>query len=131
MIEIFDKMMSKEFDENMLLSEAYASIKGKNSAWVYIEGDCSIKECCHRMYEKLEEDGRDLDTLGIDIIRQQFASLIFRIDYPADYLSLLKSMERAKKARATLMSYEHTTEETIAQINESIEWINKKINEFE
>ena len=61
MVEIFDKMMAKEFDEKMLLSKAYASVNNVNADWVFVENDCSIKEHCHRTCDKLEEEGKDLD----------------------------------------------------------------------
>ena len=123
--------MSKECDEKMLLSEAYASVKNVNSDWVNVENDCSIKEHCHRTCDKLEEEGQDLDNLGVDVIREAFSKLKFRIEYPEEYLTLLKTLEKAEKARKTLLSYDHTTEETIEGINDAIAWINKKIKEFE
>lgn len=131
MVEIFDKMMAKEFDEKMLLSKAYANVNNVNPDWVYVENDCSIKEYCHRTCDKLEEEGKDLDHLDVGVIREAFSKLNFRIDYPEEYLSLLKMLEKAKKARQTLLSYDHTTEETIEGINDAVAWINKKIKEFE
>ena len=131
MIEIFEKMMSKEFDETMLLSEAYAKIKGVNPEWVHVDDDCSIKEQCHRICDKLEEEGKDLDALEIDVVKDHFGDLKFKIDYPVDYLSLLKMLDKAQKAKQTLLSYDHTTQETIEGINDAIDWINKKIKEFE
>ena len=131
MIEIFDKMMAKEFDEKMLLSEAYANVNNVNADWVFVDNDCSIKEHCHRTCDKLEEEGEDLDNLGVDVIREAFSKLEFRIEYPEEYLRLLKMLEKAEKARETLLSYDHTTEETIEGINDAVAWINKKIKEFE
>ena len=49
MKEIFQRMMRKEFDDKMLLSEAYSVIHGINVSWVYCD-DCSIKEQCHRIF---------------------------------------------------------------------------------
>ena len=119
MVEIFDKMMSKEFDENMHLSKAYGIIKGVNPDWVIVENDCSIKEYCHRVCDKLEEEGQDLDDLGLDVIREKFSTIEFRIDYPEEYLALLKMLKKAEKAKETLLSYDHTTEETIEGINDA------------
>ena len=131
MVEIFDKMMAKEFDENMCLSKAYAIINKVNPDWIVVDNDCSIKEYCHRQCDILEEQGQDLDELGLDVIREAFSKLEFCIEYPEEYLRLLKMLEKAEKARETLLSYDHTTEETIEGINDAVDWINKKIKEFE
>ena len=131
MVEIFDKMMSKELDENMLLSEAYATIEGKKAKWVRLDNDCSIKEYCHRVCDRLENEGKDLDTLELGVVREEFTSLRFHIEYPEEYTALLKMLEKAKSARETLLSYDHTTEETIEGINDAVDWIDKKIKEFE
>tara|TARA_B100000035_G_scaffold301307_1_gene297760 strand:- start:995 stop:1393 length:399 start_codon:yes stop_codon:yes gene_type:complete len=131
MVEIFDKMMSKEFEETLLLSEAYAKIKGVNPQWVHVDGDCSIKEQCHRICDKLEAEGKDLDNLEVSVIRDEFLTLQFTIEYPLEYTALLKTLKKAEKARETLLSYDHTTEETIEGINDAVDWINKKIKEFE
>ena len=97
MVEIFDKMMSKEFDDKMLLSEAYAAIEGKKPEWILIDNDCTIKEYCHRICDRLESEGKDLDSIDVDVIRQEFISLQFTIDYPREYESLLKILKKAKK----------------------------------
>ena len=131
MVEIFDKMMSKELDDTMLLSEAYAVIEGKKAEWVYVDNDCTIKEYCHRICDKLEAEGKDLNNLGVDVIREEFILLQFRVEYPEEYTALLKTLKKAEKAKETLLSYDHTTEETIEGINDAGDWINKKIKEFE
>ena len=130
MVEIFDKMMSKEILDDTLLSVAYASMKDINPDWVSINHDCSIKEFCHRICDKLEQEGKNLDEVELSVIRSKFSALKFEIVYPPEYLSLIKSLEYAKKARDKLLSYEHTTVETLDGIHETIGWIEKKILEF-
>ena len=129
MVQIFEKMMSKEFDESMMLSKAYALIHNLNEAWIVCD-DCTIKEQCHRICDELEASGYNLEALSLDSIKEKFAEIKFTVEYPAEYLQLQKSLEYVEKQRSRLLSFSHATEESIELIDMHIQSIQTKLQEF-
>ena len=101
MKEIFQRMMRKEFDDKMLLSEAYSVIQGINRNWIHCD-DCSIKEQCHRICDELEQEGEFLEEISVDVIGDRFDKIKFSINYPPKYLQLLKNLEYVEEQKSKL-----------------------------
>ena len=129
MIEIFDKMMSKEFDESVLLSKAYALIHNLNEAWIVCD-DCTIKEQCHRICDELEASGVNLDNVPLSVIKEKFAEIKFSVEYPPEYLQLQKSLQYVEEQKARLLKFSHANESSKEIIDSHILAIKTKIQEY-
>ena len=129
MKEIFQKMMSKEFSEDMLLSKAYGIIKGVHKSWVVCD-DCTIKEQCHRICDQLELEGTLLANVPVDTIGERFEKIKFAIDYPPEYLKLLDSLEYVKTQKNKLIKFPNANTKSLEIISSHIEIIKKQIKEF-
>ena len=129
MIQIFEKMMSKDFDESMMLSKAYALIHDLNPSWVVCD-DCTIKEQCHRICDELEKQGFDLDSLPVHVIKEKFADITFQVEYPKEYLELQETLKFVEKQKIKLQSFSHHSTESIELIDSHIKMIKDKIKAF-
>lgn len=129
MLEIFEKMMAKDFDENMMLSEAYAILQNTNSAWVMCD-DCTIKEKCHRICDMFVSRGINLDNVPLEDIGKEFNNIKFEISYPPEYLKLLENLKYVKNQKNKLLAMPHANQESIGMINSQVQYIENKIKEY-
>ena len=129
MIEIFQKFIAGDFDESTLLSKAYSEITGIKLEWIVCD-DCTIKEQCHRICDKLEAEGHNLDTLPLKFIEEKFADVKFSIDYPPEYLQLIKSLEYVKDQQNKLLNFPHTDGKALQLIENHIFNLEKEIKGY-
>lgn len=129
MKEIFQRMMDKDFSEDMLISKAFSIIKGVNESWIVCD-DCTIKEQCHRICDQLELEGINLNNAPIDTVGERFEKIEFRIDYPAEYLQLLDTLEYVKSQKNKIIKFPNVNSKSIEIISSHIELLEKKIKGY-
>jgi hypothetical protein len=129
MREIFQRMIDKEFPEDMLLSKAFSIIKKVNASWISCD-DCTIKEQCHRICDDLEFEGVSLSNVPLSAIGERFEKLQFRIDYPTEYLKLLESLEYVKAQKDKINKFSNVDSRSIDIISSHIKIIEKRIKEY-
>lgn len=116
-------------DLNTSIKNAYAIVNNVKFSWVQDSLGLTIQEWIDKCCDDLENEGYDLQTTSIELVKEKFVQYDISVEPPKEYKQLQNALAQANKTLEMLSGFE-ADEATLEQIKSTIRLLTSEMKEL-
>ena len=126
---IWEKFINKTYPGDMLIKDAFAKENNVKSSWVADKLNLTIQGFVNTICDNLEEQGFDLQTTSIDVVKDLFLKYEISIQAPIEYVNMAEAKAQAEDVLKKLQKYD-ADPSAIEHTNRMIKLLVSKMKEL-
>ena len=116
-------------DLNTSIKNAYSIVNKVKFSWVQDSLGLTVQEWIDKCCDELEQEGYDLQTTSIELVKEKFVQYDISIEPPKEYKQLQNALAQANKTLEMLSGFE-ADEATLEQIKSTIRLLTSEMKEL-
>ena len=116
-------------DLNTSIKNAYSIVNKVKFSWVQDSLGLTVQEWIDKCCDELEQEGYDLQTTSIELVKEKFVQYDISIEPPKEYKQLQNALAQANKTLEMLSGFE-ADKATLEQIKSTIRLLTSEMKEL-